>query len=196
MRLSHVFVVITLFTLFSTARASEWYENVQFVDSDPFQFDSQRSVLFPHSGLTLSGHPAAGTLFAILPTPTVTRLQNDPKHLIILDSHTLSAQEAASYKTIFHSASNAGQVPWIVGAIGSIPSAVTTAVGITSTLLDGLMRYEQASNKVSAAALAELMSTNGRFDLALLLLRDPDTPSHQFVSSTVVYTVTVGGENR
>jgi hypothetical protein len=87
-------------------------------------------------------------------------------------------------------------VPWIVGAIGSIPSAVTTAVGITSTLLDGRMRYLQASNKVSAAALEQLMSTNGRFDLVLLLPRHPNVPSHQVVSSTVVYMVTVGGETR
>jgi len=178
------------------AVATEWYESVSFVDNDPFQFDSQRAVLFPHSGLTLGGHPASGKVYAILPPATVTRLQNDPKHLIIIDSHKLTAQEAASYKKIFHDAAGSGQVPWIVGAIGSIPSAVTSAIGITSTLLDGLMRYAQAGNTVSASALEQLMAADGRFDLVFLLIQDSKVPTHQFVSSTVVYNVTVAGENR
>jgi hypothetical protein len=189
-------VLAIVLVLAFDAMASDWYENVTFVDNDPFQFDSQRSVLFPRSGLTIAGHPAAGKVYAILPAATVARLQSDPKHLIVIDSHKLNAQEAASYKTIFHAASNSGQVPWIVGAIGSIPSTVTAAVGITSTLLDGLARYAQTGNKVSASALEQLVAADGRFDLVLLLIQDPQTPGHQFVSSSVVYNVKVAGEDR
>jgi hypothetical protein len=189
--------IIAILVVFSLgAMASDWYEDIMFVDNDPFQFDSQRVVLFPNSGLTLAGHPAAGKVYAILPAMTVNRLQNDPKHLIVVDSHKLTAQEAESYKKVFHDAASADQVPWVVGAIGSIPTTVTTAIGITSTLLDGLMRYAQAGNKVSASALEQLMAKDGGFDLVFLLLQDPHTHSHQFVSSTVVYNVTVAGENR
>jgi hypothetical protein len=178
------------------AIASDWYESVAFVDNDPFQFDSQRFVLFPHSGLTVAGHPATRKLYAILPAATVANLQNDPKHLLVIDSHTLTAQEAESYKRISHDAAGRGQVPWIIGAIGSIPSSVTSAIGITSTLLDGLMRYAHSGNRVSAAGLEQLMARDGRFDLALVLLNDPQTPTHQFISSTVIYNTTVGAENR
>jgi hypothetical protein len=189
-------IIAIVLVLSFDAMALEWYENVTFVDNDPFQFDSQRSVLFPHSGLTLAGLPASGKLYAVLPAATVTQLQNDPKHLIVIDSHVLTGQEATSYQNIFHDAASAGQVPWIVGAIGSIPSTVTSAIGITSTLLDGLTRYAQTGNRANASALEQLMAKNGRFDLVLVLIPDPKVPSHQFVSSTVVYNTTVGAETR
>lgn len=196
MRQHIIELVIVLLTICMAAWASEWYENVPFVQNDPFQFDSQRVVLFPRSGLTLSGHPATGKMYAILPAATITRLQNDPKHLIVVDSHVLTSKEAQSYKNIFHGVSTASQVPWILGAIGAIPTPVAATVGVTSTLLDGLYRLAQANQKVSASALEQLMSAGGRFDLALLLITDPNAPTHQYICSSVVYNVKVGGEDR
>jgi hypothetical protein len=86
-------------------------KNVPFIDNDPLQFDSQREVLFPNSGLTLGGHPAPGKMYAILPSQTVKKLQDDPKHLLVIDQHVLTASEATSYKQIFHNVSGSYQVP-------------------------------------------------------------------------------------
>lgn len=168
--------------------ASEWYEDVAFTQSDPFQFDSQRIVLFPHSGLTLGGHPATGKLYAILPPSTLAHLDNDTKHCLTLASHALTANEARSYKAIFTSVAGSSQIPWIVGAIGSLPTPATSLVGIVSTLIDGLFRFTDSKQKVSASALAELMTEGGRFDLVLILIRDPQNSAHRYVSSTVTYS--------
>ena len=190
-------MVLTALLIFSPpAKATEWYEAVQFIDNDPFQFDIQRGVLFPSAGVTLAGHVASGKMYAVLPSATVNRLQSSPNHILVLDTHVLTAAEAASYRQIFHRAASATQVPWIVGAIGAIPTEVTAFVSITSTLLDGLQRSSAANQKISAAGLEQLMAASGRFELALLLLHDPSVPSHQYVSTTVIYRVMVGNETR
>jgi hypothetical protein len=191
-------LTVCLLLAFSAVRlnASEWYEDVAFTQSDPFQFDKQRIVLFPHSGLTLGGHPATGKLYAILPPSTVSQLDNDSKHCITLASHALTADEARSYKTIFTSVASSSQIPWIVGAIGSLPTPVTSLVGVVSTLIDGLYRLTDSKQKVSSSALAELMAQGGRFDLVLILIKDPHNLAHRYVSSTVTYSTTVGAEAR
>ena len=60
-----------LFLIALPAFSAEWYETTPFRANDPFQFDSQRSVLFPNTGLTLAGHPATGLLYATLPPATM-----------------------------------------------------------------------------------------------------------------------------
>ena len=185
-----------LFLIALPAFSAEWYETTPFRANDPFQFDSQRSVLFPNTGLTLAGHPATGLLYATLPPATMAEIQKRPNHLIVVDSHTLSPQEATSYKGIFKQHAEAAQIPWIIGAIGSLPTAISSAISATVTLLDGVQRLGSANQKISSVALAELMAAGGRFDLAYSVVPDPASPTHRYVNSTVVYFVNVNREAR
>jgi hypothetical protein len=168
----------------SAVLADEWYEHVSLVVNDPFQFDSQKMVLF-HTGLTIGGHVAAGKIYAILPAATIAKAEHSPNHVLVVDSHTLNVAEAETYKDIFRAKSESGQIPWIVGVIGSIPVKITTVVGIATTLLDGLFRLEP-QHGVSASALSELMAENGRFDLAFIVMKDPTTPTHKYISSAIL----------
>jgi hypothetical protein len=65
-----------------------------------------------------------------------------------------------------------------------------------ATVMDGLSRYADSTQLVSSSALAALMSTGGRFDLLLVLVSDPKTPTQRYISSTITYSVNVGSEQR
>jgi hypothetical protein len=176
------------------ASAAEWYEGVTFTQNDPLQFDSQRTVLFPKSGLHFGGNPATAKLYGILPRTTVEQMERAPNHLLVIDTHVLTAKEADSYKRIFHAQIDKGQVPWILGAIGAVPGTVTNLVGVTATLLDGVSRLNP-TQKVSASALEQLMAEKGQFSLVFILNKAVD-PNQRYVSSSVTYSVSVGGEQR
>lgn len=196
MKKHFISISIVLLLFCAIAKASEWYEGVTFVNSDPFRFDAQRAVLFPHSGLMLAGQLTTGKMYATLPSALVKQLQDAPSHMKIVDEHVLSAREAASYKSIFRDASSGSEVPWVIGAIGAIPAEIFSAVGITSTILDGLMRASKKNQTISAAGLEQLMAEDGRFQLALLLTQDPKATAHQYISTAIVYEVKVGNEMR
>jgi hypothetical protein len=190
-----VFVVLASCLLLTNAVASEWYEDAAWMNSDPFEFSAQQRILFPRTGLILNGHPTSTKRYATLKRAVVESIEKSPNHLVVMESHKLTAQEARSYKKIFRDEAGRGQVPWIVGAIGSVPVRVTAAFGIASTLLDGLMRIGQ-NQTVSADGLSELMTEGGSFDLAFIILHDPAVMDHRYICSSISYSTTVGKEAR
>jgi len=190
---------VAMFSLFASLTSplnAQWYTNVQFSQNDPFSFDPQRSVLFPDLGLTLDGHPASGKMYAILPAATISKLQLAQQHTLVLKTHILTPAEAASYKKIFADVASSSQIPWIIGAISMFPGDLPVAIGITSTLMDGLNRHFDSKQEVSASQLSVLMSANGEFQYVLVLMQDPADSSHTYVSSNIVYQTKVGSELR
>jgi hypothetical protein len=190
---SDPFVLLLLMTLSGVSWASEWYQTVSCTINDPFGFDSQRGVVFPSSGLHLEGRPATGYLYAVMPQAQVENIQKQASHLLVVDTHKLSSAEAASYRSIFKGKGEQ-QIPWVVGAIGALPTTVTAALGITVTLIDGLQRIDSSRRDISAEQLSELMAADGVFDLAYAVVQDSD--KHNYIVSSVIYRVTVGREER
>jgi hypothetical protein len=171
-----------------------WYESVPWTSHDPFGFDGERSYLFPLSGLTLGGYPASGKLYAILPQSMVDRVQNSRNKILVVDSHTLTAHEAANYQKKLNTQYSNETIPWIMSAIGSFPNPITASVGVAMTLLDGLERL--TSPEVPASAVEYLMAKGGRFDLVYIIYSDAITPTHKYVNTNIMYYVKVGDEER
>jgi len=185
--------VLALVAMAPNAFAKEWYETVAFKVDDPFQFDSHREILFPKSGLRLGGRIGTGFVYAILPQSTVKQMERSTDHLIVVDKHVLTSSEAAAYKAFFKKRDNRGQIPWIVGAVGSIPGKLTGAVGIATTLLDVASRLNP-SHTVSPSAMEGLISEGGTFSLVFILREEGS--DRRFVGTSVVYEVSVGRERR
>lgn len=157
-----------------------------FSNVDPFGFSAFLSAgNFFSTGLSIQGHPATGNLWADLPRSTYAKLQGGKK--LIINSRTLTVQNAGTFANFFKSRSSAAQIPWILGPASLIPGVGTVITLMTSTL-DGLQRLGQQS--VDSDQLAALMADGGVFFQTLA------EESSSRLTVTTFYQVKVGNEGR
>ncbi|WP_281558277.1 hypothetical protein [Thalassomonas sp. RHCl1] len=159
-----------------------------FKDNDPMNFSSQISVLFPKTGISLTGLPH--NIYAILSRSEYNKLSSDKK--LAVDTKVLTKNQANSYANLFRRAAARNTIPWILGPAGLLPG-VGTVISITTSTLDGLYRLAGAS-AISAGCMAVLMAEGGRFTKYYSLAIDPSYG--ELLVIMVFYQVSIGKENR
>ncbi len=162
-----------------------------FKANDPFKFAPQISVLFPSSGLRITGHPATGRLSAHIPRSTYTTINASRDKRIVVDQKILSSGQAESYRRIFDMVSASQDIPWILGPLSLIPG-IGNVITLATSTIDGLTRLAKGS--VSADQLSVLMAAGGAFIRSIGVEDYPGTG--QVLGTTVFYTVKVGDEVR
>jgi hypothetical protein len=162
-----------------------------FSANDPFSFASQISVLFPNSGLRLSGHPSTGRLVAHIPKARYSQIKVAKNHQVVVDSKILSASEAQTYQKIFNDLSNAKDIPWILGPASLIP-VIGTVITIMTSSVDGLYRLTKTT--VSSDQFSVLMAKGGAFIRTIGV--DDIKSVGEVLTSIIYYTVKVGDEVR
>jgi hypothetical protein len=184
----------TLFLGLASFADDNWYVKTKWTDADPYSFNvTYMLLLFPNTGVHVGGNDPY--LYAILSKNRRDEIWAGANHAKVIDTRPVKPTEVKTFHDFFAGKSDAVQMPYWVGGIGLVPLKVTNLIGAASTLIDVLLKLADNSvGRTKASELAATMAVGGKFERFFSI--SVDGAGHEYLSSSVVYTVKVGDQVR
>lgn len=187
-------IASALFFVSMSSAQDNWYEKTKTVYQDPYDFNvTYMLLLFPTTGVHVGGQDPY--LYATLSKSKRDEIWAKANHAEVIDSRAVKSSEVKTFHDFFAAKSDAVQMPYWVGGIGLIPLKVTSLVGAASTLVDVLLHLaDDSAGRTKASELAATIAVGGKFERFFSI--SEDQAGHEFLSSSIVYTVKVGNDTR